>query len=152
MWYETCKYLVSTIYNHPNRNIDDFVENFDHVLSKLDDGNAYKDCIITRDINIDLMKYETHDATNDYLGTMLCNEFMPTILLPTRVTSYVCTLIDHLFYYSKTVKDNFISGNLLIDITDHFANFLILGSLKRYQNQKPLVIRIKISLKISCKR
>ena len=32
MWYEiivnqTCKDLVSTIYNHPNRNINDFVEN-----------------------------------------------------------------------------------------------------------------------------
>ena len=69
------------------------------------------------------MKYEAHDATNGYLGTMLCNEFMPAILLPTRVTSNTCTLIDHLFYYSKTFKDNFISGNLFTDITDHFANF-----------------------------
>ena len=76
MWYEIivnqiCKYLVSTIYNHPNRNINDFVENFDHVLSIINDSNAYKDCIITGDINIDLMKCETRDATNDYLGTML---------------------------------------------------------------------------------
>ena len=144
MWYEiivnqTHKYLVNTTYNHPNRNINDFVENLDHVLSNINDSNAYKDCIITGDINIDLMKYETHDATNGYLGTMLCNEFMPTILLPTRVTSNTCTLIDHLFYYSKTFKDNFISGNLFTDITDHFANFFILGSPKRYQSQRPLV-------------
>ena len=144
MWYEiivnqTCKYLVSTIYNHLNRNINDFVENLDHVLSNINDSNVYKDCIITGDINIDLMKYETHDATNGYLGTMLCNEFMPTILLPTRVTSNTCTLTDHLFYYSKTFKDNFISGNLFTDITDHFANFFILGSPKKYQSQRPLV-------------
>ena len=85
------------------------------------------------------MKYETQDATNGYLGTMLCNEFMPTILLPTRVTSNTCNLIDHLFYYSKTFKDNFISGNLFTDITKHFAIFFILGSPKRYQSQMPLV-------------
>ena len=119
--------------------INDFVENFDHVLSKINDSNAYKDCIITGDINIDLMKYETHYATNGYLGTMLCDEFMPTILLPIRVTSNICTLIEHLFYYSKTFKDNFTSGTFFTDITDHFTNFLTLGSPKRYQSQRPLV-------------
>ena len=67
-----------------------FVENFDHVLSKINDSNAYKDCIITGYINIDLMKYETHEATNGYLGTMLCDEFMPTLILPTKVTSNTC--------------------------------------------------------------
>ena len=85
------------------------------------------------------MKYETHDATNGYLGIILCNEFMPTTLLPTRVTSNTCTLIDHSFYHSKTFNDNFISGNFFTDITDHFANFLILDSPKRYQSQRPLV-------------
>ena len=84
------------------------------------------------------MKYETHDATNGYIKTMLCNEFMPTILLPTRVTSITCSLIDHLFYYSKTFKDNVISY-LFTDITDHFAIFFILGSPQRYQSQRPLV-------------
>ena len=52
---------------------------------------------------------------------------MPTILLPPRVTSNTCTLIDHLFYYSKTFKGNFMSGNLFTDITDHFANFFYSG-------------------------
>ena len=56
---------------------------------------------------------------------------MPTILLPTRVTNHSCTLIDHIFYYSKTFKDNFMSGNLFTDITDHSANFLILESSKK---------------------
>ena len=63
--------------------IDDFVGNLDHVLTKINDNNAYEDCIITGNISMDFMKYETHDATgvvtSDYLGTMLCNEFMPTI-------------------------------------------------------------------------
>ena len=65
---------------------------------------------------------------------------MPTVLLPTRVTSHSCTLIDH-FFYSKTFKENFLSGNLFSDISDHFANFIILDSKtkKENRNQRPNV-------------
>ena len=69
---------------------------------------------------------------------MLRNAFMPTIILPTKVTSHTCTLIDHIFYYSKTHRNNIFSGNLFLDITDHFANFLILGPKKKH-HEKPYV-------------
>ena len=69
---------------------------------------------------------------------MLRNTFMPTIILSTRVTSYACTLIDHIFYYSKTHRNNIFSGNLFLNITDHFANFLILGPKKKHY-EKPYV-------------
>ena len=66
---------------------------------------------------------------------------MPTILRPTRVTSHSCTLIDHIFYYSKTFKENVLSGNLFTDISDHFANLIILHSKtrKEQRNQRPNV-------------
>ena len=66
---------------------------------------------------------------------------MPTVLLRTRVTSHSCTLIDHIFYCSKTFKENFFSGNLFTDISDHFANFIILDSKTRKENsnQRPNV-------------
>ena len=89
-------------------------------------------------MNIDLIKYDIHQSTAEFLSTMLTHGFMPTILLPTRVANHSCTLIDHIFYYSKTFKDNFISGNLFMDITDHFANFLILESEKKsYKKGRP---------------
>ena len=71
---------------------------------------------------------------------MLRYGFMPTVL-PTRVTSHCCTLIDHIFYYSKTFKETFLSGNLFADISDHFANFIILDSetRKENRNQRPNV-------------
>ena len=56
---------------------------------------------------------------------------MSTILLPTRATNHSFTLIDHIFYYSKTFKNNFLTGNLFADISDHFANFLPLDSNKK---------------------
>ena len=84
---------------------------------------------------------------------MLRNAFMPTIILPTRVTSHTCTLIDHIFYYSKTRRNNIFSGNLFLDITDHFANFLILGPKKNTMRNHMLefsVTKIKANLKIPC--
>ena len=53
---------------------------------------------------------------------------MPTSILPTRVTDHSATQIDHMFYYIKTFKRSTFAGNLFTDITDHFANFLLLGS------------------------
>ena len=100
-----------------------------------------KDCVIVGDINIDLLKYDSHQDTGEFINTMLRYGFMPTVLLPTRVTSYSCTLIDHIFYYSKTFKEKFLSGNLFADISDHFANFVILDSKTRKENrnQRPNV-------------
>ena len=86
------------------------------------------------------MKHETHYNTGEFLNTMLSHDFMPTILLPTRVTNHSCTLIGHIFYYSKTFKNNFLTGNLFTDISDHFANFLPLDSNKKfYPKERPNV-------------
>ena len=40
----------------------------------------------TGDFNIDLIKSDLNDNTNEYLNTILKDGFIPTILLPTRVT------------------------------------------------------------------
>ena len=65
---------------------------------------------------------------------------MPTSILRTRVTDHSATLIDHMFYYSKNFKGNTFAGNLFTDITDHFANFLILGSNRiKNTNCRPMV-------------
>ena len=86
------------------------------------------------------MKHETHYNTGEFLNTILSHGFMPTILLPTRVTNHSCTLIDHIFYHSKTFKNNFLTGNLFTDISDHFANFLLPDSNKKfYPKERPNV-------------
>ena len=60
---------------------------------------------------------------------------MPTIVLPTRITSHICTLIDHIVYYSKHFRNTLFSGNLFVDITDDFANFLIIRPKNKKQNR-----------------
>ena len=83
------------------------------------------------DYNIDLIKFESNDNTNEYLNTVIKNGIVPTILLPTRITSHTCTLIDHIHYLSRHFSTQVASGNLMTDMCDHFANFIILHSSKK---------------------
>ena len=84
-------------------------------------------CIIAGDLNIDLVQCDTQKATQDYLDVVTTNNFMPLLILPTRITSKSSTLIDHIYYYEgKLFKEPKIKcGNLLSDISDHLPNYFL---------------------------
>ena len=48
------------------------------------------------DFNIDLLIYNIHDRTNDFIDNIFSHGFQLLIHKLTRVTSYSETLIDHL--------------------------------------------------------
>jgi hypothetical protein len=77
-----------------------------------------KTCIIMGDFNIDLLKYNTHNKTNDYIDNVFAKGFLPLILKPTRITQSTATLIDHI--YSNDIKSNSTSGIIINDLVDHF--------------------------------
>ena len=54
---------------------------------------------------------------------MFSSSFYPLILRPTRITSTSATLIDNIFVNS--LEDNFTSGLLLTNISDHLPIFQI---------------------------
>ena len=120
------KHIVSVIYCHPKGNIKIFTEHLEHSLSKTQNGKTIKHSILTGDHSIDLIKFESNDNTNEYLNTVIKNGFVPTILLPTIITSHTCTLTDHIHYLSRHSPTQVASGNLMTDMSDHFANFIIL--------------------------
>ena len=89
-------------------------------------------CVVAGDFNIDLLKFDNHTATKDFLHSLLTNNFTPTVLLPSRITSKSTSLIDHI-YINKGQKNNSAwfdshikSGNLLTDISDHLPNFTLI--------------------------
>jgi len=54
---------------------------------------------------------------------------MPTIIIPTRITSRTATLIDHIYYSESTKNSDSIkvkTGNFISDISDHLPNYLLL--------------------------
>ena len=74
------------------------------------------------DFNIDLLKLVSHNESSDFYNSISSHLFTPYILQPTRFHSK--TLIDNIFYNS--IEHQSISGNLLIEISDHLIQFLIL--------------------------
>ena len=79
------------------------------------------------DFNLDLLKYENHQDTNNFINTMSSFFFHPQILQPTRITDHSATLIDNIFFNSiEYIK---FSGNLVYDLTDHLPNFLIIKKI-----------------------
>ena len=56
-------------------------------------------CFVTGDLNIDFMKCLKHKGTSIYLESLLVNNFLPVIVLPTRITVTSATLIDHIYFY-----------------------------------------------------
>ena len=121
------KCIIGAFYRHPNSDIQDFSTLFEHSLSTISKNNI--PCFIAGDFNIDLGKYKTHTATTDYVNMLLTNNFLPNIVMPTRITDCSATIIDHVYYYEGIYsKKNFQvnSGNIWSDITDHLPNFMLL--------------------------
>ena len=74
------------------------------------------------DFNINLLKSSTDNEPNLFFNSLSSLFFTPYILQPTRL--HYNTLIDNIFFNSLEYLSN--SGNLLIEISDHLIQFLIL--------------------------
>ena len=95
---------------------------FNPLLDKL--AKEQKTDFLLGDFNVDLLKYEQHKATNEFLDSLLSSMFLPHIVQPTRITSHSKTLIDNIFsnYISQDIV---FTGNLTASISDHLPQFLI---------------------------
>jgi len=130
-------------YIQTSQSTDRGLQAADTVLSKL--ANQKYPSIIAGDINIDLTKCNDNKATAEYVDTLLTNNFMPTIILPTRITSRTATLIDHIYYSGGTQNSDSIkvkTGNFVNDISDHLPNYLLLLNHKKNQEAKRPMVRI----------
>ena len=85
-------------------------------------SNENKQCILMGDFNIGLLKCHSNNDSNSFYNILASNVFTPYVLQPTRL--HPKSLIDNLFLNSH--EYNSYSGNLLIEISDHLIQFLIL--------------------------
>ena len=76
------------------------------------------------DFNINLLSYDGHTDTNDFINSMVSHYLLLYILHPTSVTDHSSTVIDNIF--SNVTDFDTVSGNIINQIADHFAQFLIL--------------------------
>ena len=146
VWFEILKcgskYIVGGIYRHPNQSVSDFCSLLEPKLCKLSKGKT--PAFIAGDINVDLVKVDSNMVVASYLNNVLVYNFLPTVLLPTRITENSATIIDHIYYFEgNNFKHDFklYSGNFYSDITDHLPIFTVLTKphVPENINDRPLI-------------
>ena len=74
--------------------------------------------------NVNLLNYNEHNQTNEFLDSVASNSFISLILQPTRITSHSNSLIDNIF--SNVIDSDIILCNLTATISDHLPQFSII--------------------------
>ena len=107
----------------------DLIDSNCNYLNKLLENisKGQKSVFLPGDFNVNLLNYNEHNQTNEFLDSLASNSFIPLILQPTRITSHSNTLIDNIF--SNVIDPDIISGNLTATISDHLSQFSIIANM-----------------------
>ena len=101
--------------------VTEFNNILNNLLKKI--NQEQKTVFLLGDFNIDLMHYNEHKPTNEFLDSLASNSYLPYIIQPSRHTSHSRTLIDNIF--SNVISKDIISDNIIATISDHLPEFLI---------------------------
>lgn len=131
--------IIGTIYRPntpPKADLAKCIQIMQETTDKISSEN--KLCYLMGDLNIDLLKYNEHNQTKEYLDSMISSGFLPHITKPTHVTDRhghrSATIIDHIF--SNNTKDNTQSGIIISDISDHFATYHLVERASKYKGME----------------
>ena len=87
----------------------------------------YPKVFLLGDLYINLLNYNNHQLTNDFLDSLASNSFILYILHHTRTTSHSKTLIDNIF--SNLISHEIISGNITATISNHLPQFFFVPNI-----------------------
>ena len=99
------KNIVGIIYRpntQPKADVDIFSATLLDIIGIINDEK--KHCTLMGDFNLDLLKYNVHEKTTDFVDNIISHGFLPTIHKPTRVTTESATIIDHIYVNYATHK------------------------------------------------
>ena len=75
------------------------------------------------DFNLDLLQYNHHVPTQDFMECLFSHAFLPLISIPTRLTSYSATLIDNIF--TNHLSTHIFTDIVLNDLSDYFLIYAL---------------------------
>ncbi len=114
--------IIGCLYRAPNANITTFTDDISDIMHKLSTLN--KHVYLLGDYNLDLLKYNKHQPTSDFIDTMFSFSLIPLINRPTRITENSATIFDNIFTNCHNAS-NYLTGIIPTDISDHFSIFHI---------------------------
>jgi endonuclease/exonuclease/phosphatase family metal-dependent hydrolase len=136
------KFTICNIYRPP-RDTNDALQSFIRLFAeKLDVLSNCTNLIIAGDFNINLLSLNLREKYSDYFNLMINNGLTAHMSLPTRLSKYAATLIDHIFTKSSSSHISSQSGIILSQISDHLPIFICLEQ-KVSKTQIPKYIQIQ---------
>ena len=115
-------FLCGCAYRDPNSDISNFIEYVESTFTKFNKDKY--NMFLMGDFNIDLLQYDSHSYTNNFVNSMISHSFLPYTLQPSRVTDHSATIIDNIF--SNITDYETLSGNITALVADHFAQLLLI--------------------------
>ena len=145
---DTNNMTFCSTYRPPNTNIENFLINYNHLLSKLNEhvtkNKSY--LAIGIDHNLDLLKHAQHSPTNTFLEANYNAGLIPTINRPTRITPTSSTLIDNVFI-SNSLLRSITTLILLEDLSDHLPSVITCKGLKKTTQKEETILKRKMNQK-----
>ena len=120
--------LVGVIYRHPSMDLADF--NCSYLNKLLENiSKEQKSIFLLEDLHVNLLNYNEHNQTYEFLDSLASNSFIPLIFQSTGITNHSNSVIDKTF--SHVIDPDIISGNLTVIISDHLPQFSIIPNMFR---------------------
>ena len=88
-------------------------DHFKSILPKL----ISKKIFIMGDFNINLLNFDSHSPTTEFVNNLLSCNFLPCINHPTTISHSSSTIIDNIF--TNSADSDITCGNILSQISDH---------------------------------
>ena len=127
------KFVIGTIYRHPQESVDLFVEDFSQCLEKLTNDNFT--LYILGDINIiNINKgaFELSQAKK-YTNAITSSGAVSVVTLPTRVTNNSSTVIDHII--TNDLNHQVTPRVIRSSMTDHYVVACKISKFKASRKQ-----------------
>ena len=131
------KCLVSSMYRPPNTDSQTFLASYNSLVCAMKKEDP-KGIIIGLDHNLDFLKSEKHQPTNDFIQSNLDFGLIPTVTRPTRITNTSATLIDNIMV-SQNLCGSYTSNILINDTSDHLPVICVLNSLTSMKKESLVV-------------
>ena len=139
--YKTSKNVfICEMYRPPNSDTIIFNEHVGSVLELLKTEN--KLCYSLGDYNINLLNYDSHNETRNFVDLLFSYSLIPLINRPTRITKSTATLINDVFTDNFVNMESSVQAIMVTDITDHFLIIHIDWKNEQAYSEATLVRRL----------
>ena len=91
--------VVGVVYRPPNQNLSAFLAVFNEILSNITRGG--KTCYVAGDYNLDILHYNDHAQTQEFVDNLFSHMLLPLITKPTR--RLILFMLGNLCINTKTV-------------------------------------------------